>query len=136
MRLFQNRSFALYGHIAGLVFGLLVAVGCQTPAEANRVDPALARETLESVLRSWQAGDPIDSWQSKKPPVTVQDLDWKTGLKLSSFEILNEGDAVDANLFCPVKLSLVDAAQKTSTQTVTYIVGTRPVCTVFRSLTP
>ena len=114
----------------------LWSVGCQTAAEANRVDPLQARSTLEAVLTSWQQGDSIDSWVSKQPQVVVQDLDWKAGYKLKAFEILEQGEAVDANLFCKVKLTLDDTSSKQSIQTVTYIVGTSPVRTVFRSLAP
>lgn len=120
-----------------MVVVLSVALpGCGKSTKADLVDPTLARSTLESVLESWRRGDPIDSWQINDAPIVVQDLDWKAGVKLASFEILDQGDAVDANLFCQVELSLIDSRSKSFTRNVTYIVGTSPVPTVFRSLTP
>lgn len=103
--------------------------------EAHRVDPALARKTLEQVLKSWQEGATPDSWQQKSPQVVVQDMDWKFGKKLESFEIMDDADAIDANLHCRVKLSLhgdTNGEQKL----VTYYVGTSPVLTVFREPGP
>ncbi len=121
-----------------IIFAVLILVvgGCQNAAEANRVDPKLARSTLESVLDSWKRGESIDSMQAQQPAIVVQDMDWKAGFKLRSFEILNDGEAADANLFCSVKLSLDDVGGKPVERHVTYIVGTAPVLTVFRSLTP
>ena len=123
---------------AAIVLAVLsiIVTGCQTSAEANRVDPMLARSALESVLETWKRGESIDSLQTQQPAVVVQDLDWRAGFTLKSFEILNEGEALDANLFCQVKLSLNDANAMPVERQVTYIVGTSPVCTVFRSLTP
>ncbi len=121
-----------------IAVGCLIAglSGCQSSVEANRVDPTLARTTLETVLESWRRGESIDSWQTKDSHIVVQDLDWKAGVKLASFEILDQGEALDANLFCRVKLSLEDPRSQRYARDVTYVVGTSPVCTVFRSLTP
>ncbi len=60
-------------------------------------------------------------------------MDWKRGVPLQSFEILGEGDAVDANLYCQVKLKFSKPQNGKSEQVVTYLVGTSPVLTVFRS---
>ena len=136
MLIFKDTINSIQLTLFALVTLSLWCAGCQTAAEANRVDPLQARSTLEAVLTSWQQGDSIDSWSSKQPQVAVQDLDWKAGFKLKSFEFLEPDEAVDANLFCKVKLTLADTSSKQSTQTVTYIVGTSPVRTVFRSLMP
>ncbi len=114
----------------------VIASGCNSHTKASPVDPTLARSTLKSVLESWQRGESIDSWQSKQPPVVVQDFDWKAGTKLSSFEIFQKDETMDANLFCQVKLTMQNAQSQQSDRLVTYIVGTSPVFTVFRSLTP
>lgn len=105
-------------------------------AEANRVDPELARQTLEEVLTSWQEGATPESWQQKTPQVVVQDMEWKSGKTLKSFEILDGGQAIDANLNCQVKLTLTDGETGERQRTVTYYVGTSPVLTVFRAPGP
>jgi len=99
------------------------------------VDPELARQTLRKVLESWQAGDSIDSWQKQSPPVVVQDMDWISGHSLEAFEILDDGEPVDANLHAKVRLTLVsDKSGGASDKTVTYLVSTSPRLTVFREM--
>jgi hypothetical protein len=104
--------------------------------EAHRVDPEQARKTLESVLTSWQLGETPQKWRQQDPEVVVQDMDWASGKKLEEFELLDHGEAIDANLHCRVRLKLVDPQQGEVEQTVTYLVTTSPNLTVFRSMTP
>lgn len=115
---------------------LLAISGCGYSASKHRVEPATALQTLKQVLDSWKQGDTPESWQQRSPAVVVQDFDWKAGRKLQEYEILNEGESVDANLYCNVKLTFSDARAGKSERTVTYLVGTSPVLTVFRSPTP
>jgi hypothetical protein len=65
----------------------------------------------------------------------IQDFDWMGGAKLTSYEILTT-KAIDANLHCEVKLSLTGAQNGGSEKTVTYLVSTSPVLTVFRAAAP
>ena len=119
------------------VVELIGALGCGGYTEAtHRVETTTARSTLESVLKSWQGGATPDSWQEKKPQVVVQDMDWKGGAKLHSFEFLDEDKPIDANLYCRVKLKLEFPGKGKREQTVSYLVGTSPVLTVFRSPQP
>lgn len=116
---------------------LLAACGCggrDYSPEAHRVDPALARETLESVLKSWQQGETPESWQERDPDVVVQDMDWARGKQLQEFEVLGDGEAIDANLHCEVRLTIADPESGTVEQTVTYLVTTSPKLTVFRKV--
>lgn len=117
---------------------LLAASGCGSgyAPEAHRVDAKQARSTLESVLTSWQLGDTPQSWRQHDPQVVIQDMDWTAGRKLSEFELLDDGEAIDANLHCRVRLTLVDPRQGEIEQTVTYLVTTSPNLTVFRSMIP
>jgi len=108
--------------------------GCNQQMETQPVDTRQARSTLEAVLKSWQEGATPESWQQKTPSVVVQDMDWKTGKKLKSYEIVAPGDAIDSNLHCQVKLTLEDPEKGEVERTVTYLVGTSPVLTVFREV--
>ena len=120
--------------VLGCAFLCLIAGGCNRySAKEHRVDAAQARQTLENVLNCWKEGATPESCKEMNPSVVVQDMDWKAGLKLSSFEILGDGEAVDANLRCPVKLTLQDPKQGQIERKVTYLVGTSPVLTVFRA---
>ena len=122
-------SVLIPGRLSGIAaIVLLFATGCSQPQ--HRVEPDTAQRVLEDVLKSWQQGDSPESWQTREPSVVVQDFDWKSGSKLVSFEIL-ETEAVDANLHCKVQLTL-SSDQGKKERTVTYLVGTSPVLTVFR----
>jgi len=120
-----------------LLILLLAFAGCggDYSAAAHRVDPEAARNTLVAVLDSWKAGDKPDIWQQKSPSVVIQDFDWMGGTKLTSYEILTT-KAIDANLHCQVKLSLTGLQKSDSEKTVTYLVSTSPVLTVFRAAAP
>ncbi len=108
-------------------------VGCNSRMVAHPVDPVQARSKLQVVLQSWQDGATPESWKERSPPVVVQDMDWRLGKKLTSFEILEPTQAVDANLHCRVNLTLEDPESGSVERTVKYVVGTSPVLTVFRS---
>ncbi len=122
-----------------LVFSLvcwsLSGCGSYSPTE-HRVEPSSAKKILEEVLTSWKEGGSMEQWQKREPPVVVQDMDWKSGATLQSFEINGEGEAIDANLHCQVKLKMLLPNKSKSEKTVTYLVGTSPVVTVFRALGP
>lgn len=121
---------------APVLTALLAISGCgggYAPA-AHRVDAEQARRTLESVLTSWQLGDTPQSWREHDPQVVIQDMDWSAGRRLEEFELLDAGEAIDANLHCRVRLTLVDPQQGEIEQTVTYLVTTSPNLTVFRSI--
>lgn len=109
----------------------LSLLGCSA---SHRVQPDVAEKTLRTTLEAWKNGQAADSLQKGTPPIVVQDLDWVGGSKLVNFEILPGGKPVDANLYAQVKLTLLDSKGSESERTVTYVVGTSPVLTVFRDM--
>ena len=113
---------------------VFTCVGCKSASEAHRVNAGTAKETLNEVLLSWQRGESPQDWRKRTPQVVVQDMDWLAGAKLIDFEFVDEPQAVDANLHCDVKLKLSTNQGVTKERRVTYLVGTSPVLTVFRSL--
>lgn len=113
--------------------GLLLA-GCSKQRHAATVDPALARESLVAALESWKKGEAPGRLRQATPSITVQDLDWKTGYHLVDYQVLGDGKHDDANLLCPVKLTLRDPQGRAVTREVTYMVGTDPSITVFREM--
>lgn len=127
--LLSRRHFVLLG--AGLA---LTLPGCAGRPKNAPVDPDLARETLRSALESWKRGDKIDALAQSSPAITIQDLDWMSGHKLLSYEIIGPGEEMDAHLFAKVKLTLRDPQGQSTTKEVTYIVSTAPARTVFRKM--
>lgn len=135
----RRRGFSLvtstcFGAMKGIALAVLVVGGCSGDSpDKFLVKSDIARETLAKVLTSWQQGSTPESWQSRIPPVVVQDLEWSSGTKLDSFEVMGDGEAIDANLHCKVKLRLSDGPNGAGEKTVTYLVSTEPVLTVFRA---
>lgn len=125
-----NRRLLLGGGLGLLCLAL--AAGC---GSGNRpVNPDVARQTLQKTLEEWKGGAKPDALRQASPQIVVQDLDWSDGAQLTAFEILGDGKPVDANLIAQVKLTLRGKDGKEAEKTVTYVVGTSPVLTVFRDM--
>ena len=97
-------------------------------------DEASLRRTLRTALDAWKAGRPIESLAGDTPPIVVQDFDWMAGAALVEYQVLGDGAPEDANLRVRVQLTVRDRQDRTTTKTVTYIVGTDPKLTVFRAM--
>jgi hypothetical protein len=126
------RSRRMTGSLWVLV-GLSLAVGCaEGPPKSAPVNANIARDTLTAAMDSWKFGETPASLQELTPSIVVQDLDWENGLKLVDYEVVDDSREVNANLYAKVKLTLEDPNGEKSEKTVTYVVGTSPVLTVFR----
>lgn len=109
--------------------------GCG-PVRARPVDVELARTALITVLEQWRNGGTIDELQQQKPAIIAQEPLWTNGKKkLVEYRLVDNGRAEDANWFCEVELSLsTDDNDEVTKKTVTYVVGTDPVLTVFHAI--
>jgi hypothetical protein len=117
-----------------LTVALAADDGCRAgPRRAALVDEELARQSLREVLETWKNGGSLEALRQNSP-IVAQDMDWRTGSVLLRYEILGEGKNDDANLRCPVKLTLRDQRGREVKKQVTYIIGTDPVITVFREM--
>jgi hypothetical protein len=109
--------------------------GCWSSSRAHAVDPPRAREALKTALEHWKLGQSPQSLSSAPTPITVQDFDWSGGARLIDYQLIDEGQAKDANLSIRVKLVL-DSSKKGSSKptekAVWYLVTTSPSVTVFR----
>jgi len=134
---FSNSTNSLSAVRAGMALVLcsLLLTGCSSgPYESAPVNPDKARETLTTALESWKNGVTTEDLRQQTPSIVVQDFDWMGGVKLLDYEVLDEGNPESANLVSQVKLSLEDKDGAKSEKTVTYLVGTAPVLTVFRDM--
>ena len=113
----------------------LMLPGC-TGASAHAVDPSRARDALVTALDHWKRGDDLRTLASWTTPMTVQDFDWQGGARLIDYQLLGEGQELDANLSVKVKLTLAEKQGKGKQvqKTVYYLVGTSPSVTVFRDM--
>jgi hypothetical protein len=121
---------------AALVSGVIVllSAGCTRKINNAPVAADKAREALQTALESWKKGDKIDALQSANPPIHVIDVDWQSGAVLKDFKLVSDGEAKDAMLYCPVKLTVRDAGGKEVQYDVTYMISTAPNITVARKM--
>lgn len=118
---------------AWLSLVLLIATGCGG-GPSHPVDTGTARKTLVETLDRWKSGEKPDDLQKSNPQIVVQDMDWLGGAELVAYEVVGDGEPMDANLLARVKLTLKGKDGKTAEKTVSYLVGTSPVLTVFRDM--
>lgn len=128
----KNRPLDFTCRLGLCLAASLLINGCGGPSSPYPVESETARQTLQEVLQSWKDGAAIESWRDHSPEVVVQDIDWETGKALADFEILGDGNPLDAILYAEVMLTIVDDESESREKTVTYQVGTSPVITVFR----
>ena len=113
-----------------------LAAGCSggSGGAAGPVDAPKAREALKTALDGWKKGDKPASFATASPAMTVQDVDWLAGAKLVNYEVKGEGKEFGPNLNIPVDLTIRTPQGKESKKSVSYVVGTSPIVTVFRAL--
>jgi hypothetical protein len=109
--------------------------GCAGEPRARAVDVELARATLIQVLEHWKSEGTIEELRESSPEIVVQEAHWSAGRRLKEFSLAGDGRAEDANWFCEVELTLLsESGGEPTKKTVTYVVGTDPVLTVFRAI--
>ncbi|MBM4077735.1 MAG: hypothetical protein FJ267_19065 [Planctomycetes bacterium] len=116
-----------------VAFAILLTIGCGG-SRIYKVNPDMARQTLISVLEHWKAGESLESLRDRKPEIVVQDLDWSSGSKLTTFAFEGDGESLGANLSVKVSLTLQTRDGTESKKVVKYLVTTAPVLTVFRDI--
>ena len=130
----RSREAAVAGCIA-LLLSVPLITGCGGGLRtAEPVDPAAAIEALKATLETWKSGGTVDDLRQRVPEIVAQDMSWISGARLLDYALLGEPQAVDANLYCSVRLRLSEANGKPTEKSVVYIVGTDPVLTVFRQM--
>lgn len=113
----------------------LVLSGCGGGPRAQPVKVDLAKATLVQVLDHWKSGGDIEDFRKRKPEIVVQESLWTNGSKLQEYRIIGSERAEDANLWSEVELTLVPASGGEPTKkTITYVIGTDPVLTVFHAM--
>ena len=110
--------------VACLACGLLAVVGCSTQKVEDFKPPAdRAQQALETVLNHWKSGQPPDQIPGTSPAILVLDSKWKSGQKLTNYEILGEEPGTDPRFF-KVRLTLA----KGGAQEARYVVvGIDPI---------
>ena len=122
--------------LSALCAAAALAGGCggriTPPAPA---DPAAARNGLRAALDAWKRGEPPDALKGRQPPVYVNDPEWRSGLRLADYALLDDAPA-GADLRCRVVLSLSDPSGRARPKAAVYDVGASPAVTVSREEDP
>lgn len=125
----------LIGRRGVLLAGIAcLTAGCSGGAPNAPVDAAAAQDALKAALDSWKRGDKPDALQKASPPVFVIDPEWQAGAVLKDYRLAGDGKPMDANLHCPVTLTVRAPNGTEATREVTFIVSTAPNRTVSRKV--
>lgn len=112
----------------------ILSSGCDS-GRLKPVNVDLARDTLIQTLDHWKSDGTIDELREGTPSIIVQEPLWSRGKKLVDYTINDDGKPADANWFCEVELLLEsENGGEPTKKTVTYVVGTHPVITVFHAI--
>lgn len=106
-------------------------VGCGGSGSGSGGNEEEARAALNKALDAWKAGRSAAEMRSEDPEIVVGDSDWKQGKKLVAYEI-SSGMFDGKYLRVPVTLTVAQPPRGNRKLVVNYIVGTRPVITIFR----
>ncbi len=112
---------------------LAAAAGCGSAnARSLSLDPVLAKQSLTTFLETWKQGKDLGALKAQTPSIVAGDEAWSAGSKLVAYKISGHEFNDGANLHLTVELLLSSKKKKAGKTTVTYIVGTSPVITIFR----
>ncbi len=117
-----------------LVFAIVgMQLGCGPGGKNPRpLDREVAMESMKVFLETWRDNGSLEGLKSRSPSIIGKDADWDAGKQLVSFEIPPTGTDDGSNLYLDVKLQLKDKNGKSQEQTIRYIIGTRPLVSIFR----
>lgn len=129
MFLYAKRTLAAF---LGVVLCATAGCGGTNYSPPKAADPAVARQTLKTVLDAWKSGTPKDSLASQTPKVFVGDEDWSGGNALKDYKLIDDGESYGSNVRFRVGLELDSKGGTSLQKTVRYIVATDPVVSITR----
>lgn len=130
----MNRFRHLRGAVLFFAAIAFASAGCTHKIKNSPVTPDKARQVLQTALESWKNGEKVNALQGANPPIYVIDTEWESGVVLKDFKLVSDGEAKDALLFCPVKLTVREAGGREVEREVTYMISTAPNITVSRKV--
>lgn len=116
-----------------IIAALLMMAGCDQGARSLRLDKPLAEASLTTALDGWKLGELPTDLNKRSPPIIMTDVDWSGQMRLVNYELVGEPTDDGTNLHRAVRLSVQDQHGQRTLREVTYIIGTSPSITIFRS---
>jgi hypothetical protein len=101
---------------------LLVGCGGSGPAPRSPEDLDKVKGHVQTALDAWKAGGSADKLKSLQPPIEIVDPDWKTGAKLTQYDLQKVEGNQKENVRCWVKLTM-QAKGKSAEREVVYDVN-------------
>jgi len=98
---------------------VLCVSGCGA-APAPQHDLELVRRCVETGLNSWQRGEKLAPLKSDAAPIEFHDDDWKVGVALNQFDLVNTYVDRDGLPRCSVVLTVKRQNGKVERKEVTY----------------
>jgi hypothetical protein len=108
---------------------LLGSVGCSSGYSKYVPAEDVSRQALETALTAWQNGKPSGEIADTSPSLHAVDSRWRAGVKLRSFEILQEEQGEGGLPVFSVRLTLSKPAGQ---QVVRYVIVGRDPLWVYR----
>jgi hypothetical protein len=100
-----------------LILMVAFTAGCAKKGDVKDYIPPdeSAKQALTTALDGWKAGKAPDQLGATKPAVVGQDKQWRSGKKLTAYEIVGPAPSEDQNKRFTVKLTLDGGAPQETT---------------------
>lgn len=115
-------------------FGLLAIVtavcglGCGASAPPVAESEA-ATAALKTALDAWLAGESSEALANRTPPIHVSDTEWKSGKKLTKYEV-KSGQSAGFGWRCDVILTVQAGTGPAKQHSASYRIDTEPAIVV------
>jgi hypothetical protein len=114
---------------------LVVLAACLLPGCGRSLDPpadsAEADRALRTALESWKGGKSPGDLEKERPPILMNEDDWRAGKRLLDFKML-DGSLSGRQVRWRVRITLQDKGNKAVEREATYIIDTTPRIVIVR----
>jgi hypothetical protein len=116
--------------VTALVLCSLSGCGSRSmePADLSQAGPA-----LRTALEAWKAGKSKEEFESQKPPIVMNEDDWRVGKRLLDFQMEEQGSLSGRQVVWRAEIKLQDDSGKTEERKATYLIDTTPRLVIVRN---
>jgi len=113
-----------------ITLSLCLLSGCGRTLDPN-ADPAEADKALRTALEAWKGGKSPDDLKQGRPPILMNEDDWRTGKRLLDYE-MEKGSLSGRQVRCRVRIKLQGADGEAADREAVYIIDTVPRIVIVR----
>jgi hypothetical protein len=119
-------------HFSWLVaLALCLLQGCGEAVTEN-ADAEQAGPALRTALEAWKSGKSEGELRNQKPPIIMNEDDWRSGKRLVDFKMDPAGALFGRQVRWRVQIKLQEPSGKTVDRQATYIIDTAPRLVIVR----